>query len=144
MMDSFFYTSSKGPQDFVSAIVSHIIWGEKAELPSACKSQRASSRVTLYLGLFKNVLTDIGRAVGCDQLLDAGFYPTGRNIPYLINRVVTIAFPEDNSAFVIVIIVNLHIIAATDHSLDDDVLSNAGQFIKCGQMVFRSKAIAKV
>ena len=82
--------------------------------------------------------------VGCDQLLDAGFYPTGRNIPHFINRVVTIACPEDNSAFVIVIIVNLDIISITDHSLDDDVLSNAGQFIKCGQMVFRSKAIAKV
>ena len=80
-------------------------------------------------------------AVSCHHLPDAALYPTGRNIPHLRDRMAAIACPKDNIELAIVI--NLDIISITDHSLDDDVLSNAGQFITCCQMVIRTEAIAK-
>ena len=81
-------------------------------------------------------------AVSCHHLPDAALYLSSRNIPHLRDRMAAIACPKDNIELAIVI--NLDIISITDHSLDDNILSNAGQIIKCRQMVFRSKAIAKV
>ena len=82
-------------------------------------------------------------AVSCHHLPDAALYPTGRNIPHLRDRMAAIACPKDNIELAIVIIVNLDIISITDHSLDDDVLSNTRQFIKCCQMVIWSEDVAK-
>ena len=80
-------------------------------------------------------------AVSCHHFPDAALYPTGRNIPHLRDRMAAIACPKDNIELAIVI--NLDIISITDHSLDDNILSNAGQIIKCRQMVIRTEAIAK-